>query len=140
MRSLFAVAAVLIAAPAAAAPPPPEYYISDGGSAGWSDDPVSVSFNAPPYGAIATSFPGGAEAVFTAVATIATGAVSTGPITAEMRYFFEVLGTPGEHVLVHVEMAGYGYAKTALIASGTSAAAYASSQGTRENPLGYILR
>jgi hypothetical protein len=42
----------------------------------------------------------------------------------------EVLGTPGAPVLVHVEFAGYAFDKTTLVNNATSAAAYASAEGT----------
>jgi PEP-CTERM motif len=107
---------------------PPEYYAEAGAIGGiWSDSPESVSFDGPPYGAFAGSSAGVAGVNFVAGGP---GAVTTDPITAEMRYVFTPLGTPGAHVLVHVEFAGYAFAKTVLVDDATSAAAYASAEGT----------
>jgi hypothetical protein len=112
---------------------PPEYYTEAGGIGGaWSDSPESISFNGPPYGAIAQSYPGAAGAAFVTADNPGPngGAINVSNITAEMRYVFEVLGTPGEPVLVHVEFAGYALDKTVLVDNATSASAYASAEGT----------
>lgn len=93
----------------------------------WSDSPASVDFDGPPYGAFAVTSPGAASAAFVAAGP---GAVTTSNITAETRYVFGVLGTPGAHVLVHVEFGGYAEVKTVLVDDATSAAAYASAEGT----------
>jgi hypothetical protein len=112
---------------------PPEYYTEAGAIGGiWSDSPESISFDGPPYGAFAGSSAGVAGVNFVATNNPGPngGAVNVSPIAAEMRYVFEVLGTPGEPVLVHVEFAGYAFDKTVLVDNATSASAYASAEGT----------